>query len=1046
MIDQNYATENWRLESCKNPSEKNVVHEDVELPSSATSHVGGTCWCPDGQSYDVADTSKGSCEGGVTEPSKRHDSSSGPWSRRRVMCACPRPILELRARLAMRAVSNSTARHSRRPGSRRERRERRRAMEDAAVALLELPGETSVVEASQLARAQGSAECGLRTVEFTFTDVSSIPFTLTSRLSEGGDGMGSVLFAGESCALDTCIATSPPTDITWDFTGTWGKPDNNCTGHCFTIIGSTNVGLNGSLSIVAKPDRVWTTVSFSGAKVTNVVVTKSITEDDGVVIVKAITGRWDPKTQMWEAMFPWETLDDPLTLQVTQEAGTEVQDVNAHFTGEKLLVPKGLTPVDVTWFLTGSYFPNCADGTEGCVEIYGTVNPDMTGTLTFIPSPGEAFEEVNFRGNDLIVVKLMLHAPVLDPEVQEAIKEAMLAIEGLAEADLMEPAPPGPPQPPGLPPYAPGTKTVEDDEKQYTHDITGSGPPSSPPPFSPPDTQRTQTRRRGPRHLLFKDDNGQVTDLLADGAGQGVTEMRAAYPRSGPCDNRLHEATLLAVFDGEAGDVSVVQDALGGREIVLPPGCTVFKGSEPGAYDIIAGTRHLKGGPVLNVKVTDEDGNPIDGVWDWSSQTWRIDDPAHAVPKESKGVLITIIQDPSKSYDDIDIDARFKVTTIAPSPPPAKLPWYFTGTHDKVPVCTGPAHCYAISGSLNPAGALGKLTIEPGPRQPGPWNKVTFTGHSHTESSKVLDVDVHDKHGNAIPGDFDVDAQTWRPDRPMDTNDIVAVYVHKAGNAPGDVNAHFTPGTAKPPPKVTVHGDPMFKKNGVGLQFSLPLGRPSELLAWPNKAGESVVLTGTTFERTTTGHQWFNSFAMSVDGREIFNVSVAKVGRGTMRVLVDGKVVVPPDVTRLSSALHAGTSFELSMLKSKRFMIGHKSAQMLTVRTGVVTFSVYSSKAGKFDDMDDQFKFRHLNVKLDSGVPKSARGIFAELAGANAMSQATRELLHKPKLYDKLMRLEKREERRHHIVYTRRDGKPQGGREANQKASRRRSAAFETDD
>jgi hypothetical protein len=181
MIDQNYATENWRLESCKNPSEKNVVHEDVELPSSATSHVGGTCWCPDGQSYDVADTSKGSCEGGVTEPSKRHDSSSGPWSRRRVMCACPRPILELRARLAMRAMSNSTARHSRRPGSRRERRERRRAMEDAAVALLELPGETSVVEASQPARAQGSAECGLRTVEFTFTDVSSIPFTLTSR-------------------------------------------------------------------------------------------------------------------------------------------------------------------------------------------------------------------------------------------------------------------------------------------------------------------------------------------------------------------------------------------------------------------------------------------------------------------------------------------------------------------------------------------------------------------------------------------------------------------------------------------------------------------------------------------------------------------------------------------------------------------------------------------------------------------------------------------------------------------------------------------------
>ena len=180
-----------------------------------------------------------------------------------------------------------------------------------------------------------------------------------------------------------------------------------------------------------------------------------------------------------------------------------------------------------------------------------------------------------------------------------------------------------------------------------------------------------------------------------------------------------------------------------------------------------------------------------------------------------------------------------------------------------------------------------------------------------------------------------------------------------------------------PAPKVTVHGDPMFKKNGVGLQFSLPLGRPHELLAWVNKAGEKVVLTGTTFEVPDNGHQWFDSFAMSVGGKEVFNASNAKVARGSLRVVIDGNLVIPADIERLTSAVHSGTSFELSMLKSKRFMIGHKSAQMLTVRTGVVTFSVYSSKAGKFDDMDDQFKFRHLNVKLDSGVPKSARGIFS---------------------------------------------------------------------
>ena len=218
-----------------------------------------------------------------------------------------------------------------------------------------------------------------------------------------------------------------------------------------------------------------------------------------------------------------------------------------------------------------------------------------------------------------------------------------------------------------------------------------------------------------------------------------------------------------------------------------------------------------------------------------------------------------------------------------------------------------------------------------------------------------------------------------------------------------------------PAPKVTVHGDPMFKKNGVGLQFSLPLGRPHELLAWVNKAGEKVVLTGTTFEVPDNGHQWFDSFAMSVGGKEVFNASNAKVARGSLRVVIDGNLVIPADIERLTSAVHSGTSFELSMMSlkdKKKFMIGHKSAQMLQVRTGDVTFSVYSSKAGKFASKDDQFNFRHLNVRLDTGIPEHAGGIFAEMAGAETMSTATREMLHKPRLFDRLMRLEKKEAQR----------------------------------
>jgi len=209
------------------------------------------------------------------------------------------------------------------------------------------------------------------------------------------------------------------------------------------------------------------------------------------------------------------------------------------------------------------------------------------------------------------------------------------------------------------------------------------------------------------------------------------------------------------------------------------------------------------------------------------------------------------------------------------------------------------------------------------------------------------------------------------------------------------------------PAKVTVHGDPMFKKNGVGLQFSIPLGRPTQLLSWPGKNGEVMTVSGTTFERQETGHQWFNSFAMTVDGKEVFNVSTGKVERGTLKLLADGNVVVPSDVTSLSSAVHPATTLELATMMGKKYKIGHKVAQTLKVLTGDTTFSVYSSKAAKFAYKGNQFKFRHLNVRLDSGLPAGATGTFAEMAGAVPMREETRALLHKPKLFDKLVREER---------------------------------------
>ncbi len=220
-----------------------------------------------------------------------------------------------------------------------------------------------------------------------------------------------------------------------------------------------------------------------------------------------------------------------------------------------------------------------------------------------------------------------------------------------------------------------------------------------------------------------------------------------------------------------------------------------------------------------------------------------------------------------------------------------------------------------------------------------------------------------------------------------------------------------------PPGKVTVHGDPMFKHDGIGLKFSIPLHKPTELLGWRGKRGEAVSLLGTAYERENSKHtQWFNSFALTVDGRELFNVSTFGSQReqlsphGSLRLVVDGKVhtVSPEDVANFATIIHPDTSLTLSML-AKKFRIGNKRAQSLKVRTtGNVTFSVYSSGATKYQDKKEQYKYRHLNVRLDSGMPDGATGIFAQMAGVVPMTPATRKMLSAPKRFDALMKRQRK--------------------------------------
>merc|ERR1712216_553039 len=76
---------------------------------------------------------------------------------------------------------------------------------------------------------------------------------------------------------------------------------------------------------------------------------------------------------------------------------------------------------------------------------------------------------------------------------------------------------------------------------------------------------------------------------------------------------------------------------------------------------------------------------------------------------------------------------------------------------------------------------------------------------------------------------------------------------------------------------------------------------------------------------------------------------------------------------------------------------------MLSVKTvGGAAFTIFTAKAAKFHNEGEQFRYRHLNVKLDAW-PSDAKGIFAELTGAAPITSATKHLLANPAAFDKVM-------------------------------------------
>ena len=75
---------------------------------------------------------------------------------------------------------------------------------------------------------------------------------------------------------------------------------------------------------------------------------------------------------------------------------------------------------------------------------------------------------------------------------------------------------------------------------------------------------------------------------------------------------------------------------------------------------------------------------------------------------------------------------------------------------------------------------------------------------------------------------------------------------------------------------------------------------------------------------------------------------------------------------------------------------GKEGERFLAVKAGALAVDIYPSAAAKFSSDKDKAKYEHLNIDFQGGIPKDSKGVFAEFAGVQAMSEATNALLKKP--------------------------------------------------
>ena len=186
-------------------------------------------------------------------------------------------------------------------------------------------------------------------------------------------------------------------------------------------------------------------------------------------------------------------------------------------------------------------------------------------------------------------------------------------------------------------------------------------------------------------------------------------------------------------------------------------------------------------------------------------------------------------------------------------------------------------------------------------------------------------------------------------------------------------------------------------KNGAVWRGKLG-GGTTPLLEWTDSDNSSMSLFAEPFRRKDIHEGWVERIIMARNQERVLSVMTRKSAFGSIEVIFDNKEISHPTPLGATNTYESSTGMKLwtSKRQQKRFMIGDYHADWLTIVAGGLKMIVYSSAAEEVPEGAEASHYMHLNIDVESTVPKDAVGFLAELAGVRPLSSMTKMLLETP--------------------------------------------------